>query len=78
MCGFRQGRGCMAQVFAVQQVCEIYLANGKDVFWAFKDLKTENSADFSCSLGISTSRVGMDVNDCLMSIWMVFLERGEC
>ena len=31
-CGFRQGRGCMDQVFAVRQVCEKYLINGKDVF----------------------------------------------
>ena len=38
-CGFRQGRGCMDQVFAVRQVCEKYLANGKDVFWAFLDLE---------------------------------------
>ena len=29
----------MDQVFAVRQVCEKYLANGKDVFWAFKDLE---------------------------------------
>ena len=29
-CGFRQGRGCMDQVFAVRQVCEIFLTNGKD------------------------------------------------
>ena len=29
----------MDQVFAVSQVCENYLANGKDVFWAFIDLK---------------------------------------
>ena len=36
-CGFRQGRGCMDQVFAVRQVCEKYLTNGKDVFWAFMD-----------------------------------------
>ena len=36
-CGIRQGRGCMDQVFAVRQVCEKYLANGKDVFWAFMD-----------------------------------------
>ena len=28
-------------MFAVRQVCEEYLANGKDVFLAFKDLKTE-------------------------------------
>ena len=38
-CGFRQGRGCMDQVFAVRQVCEKYLENGKDVFWAFMDLE---------------------------------------
>ena len=37
--GFRQGRGCiihawiMDQSFAVKQVCEKYLANGKN--WAF-------------------------------------------
>ena len=28
----------MDQVFAVRQMCEKYLANGKDVFWAFMDL----------------------------------------
>ena len=38
-CGFRQGRGCIDQVFAVRQVCEKYLANGKDVFWAIMDLE---------------------------------------
>ena len=38
-CGFKQGRGCMDQVFAVRQVCEKYLANGKDVFRAFMDLE---------------------------------------
>ena len=38
-CGFRQGRGCTDQVFAVRQVCERYLANGKDVLWAFMDLE---------------------------------------
>ena len=26
-------------VFAVRHVCEKYLANGKDVFWAFMDLE---------------------------------------
>ena len=36
---FGQGRGCIYQVFAVRQVCEKYLANGKDVFWAFMDLE---------------------------------------
>ena len=29
----------MDRVFAVRQVCEQYLANGKDVFWAFMDLE---------------------------------------
>ena len=29
----------MDQVFAVRQVCEKYLANGKDVFWALMDLE---------------------------------------
>ena len=38
-CGFRQGRGCMDQVFAVRQVCEKYLTNEKDVLWAFMDLE---------------------------------------
>ena len=27
-CGFRQGRGCMDQVFAVRQVCEKYMQMG--------------------------------------------------
>ena len=27
------------QVFAVRQVCEKYLANGKDLFWVLIDLK---------------------------------------
>ena len=26
-------------VFTVRQVCEKYLVNGKDVFWAFTNLK---------------------------------------
>ena len=41
--GFRQGRGCLDQVFVIRQVCEKYLANGKDVFRAFIDL--ENAYD---------------------------------
>ena len=31
-CECRQGRGCMDQVFAVREVCDKHLANGKDVF----------------------------------------------
>ena len=38
-CRFRQGRGCMDQVFAIRQVCEKYLMKGKDVFGAFMDLE---------------------------------------
>ena len=38
-CMFRQGRGLIDHVFAVRQVCEKYLANGKGVVWAFMDLK---------------------------------------
>ena len=30
---------CMDQMFIVRQVCEKYLASGKDVFWAFMDLE---------------------------------------
>ena len=37
-CGFRQGRGCMDQVFAVQQMCEKHLANVKDKYWVLIDL----------------------------------------
>ena len=41
-CGFRQGRGCMDQFFAVRQVCEKSLANGKDVYWALMDLEANS------------------------------------
>ena len=37
--GFRRGRGCVDQVFAVRQVCEKYLGRNKEVFWAFMDLE---------------------------------------
>ena len=38
-CGFRRERGCMDQVFVVRQVCEKYIAKGKNVYWAFMDLE---------------------------------------
>ena len=41
-CAFRQGRGCLDQVFAVRQLCEKYLANGKALFWAFVNLENAN------------------------------------
>ncbi len=37
--GFRRGRGCVGQISAVRQMCEKYLAKGKNVFWAFMDLE---------------------------------------
>ena len=37
--GFRRGRGCMDQVFIVRQICEKYLAKGKNVYFAFMDLE---------------------------------------
>ena len=42
-CGFGEGRESMDQEFAVREVCEKYLSNGKVVFWAFMDL--ENAYD---------------------------------
>jgi len=38
-CGFRRGRGCVDQVFAVRQVCEKAIEKGKEVFFAFMDLE---------------------------------------
>ena len=36
-------------MFAVRQVCEKYVANGKDVFWAFVDLeKAYDTIDRHC------------------------------
>ncbi len=37
--GFRRGKGCVDQIFAVRQVCQKYLAKSKEVFWAFMDLE---------------------------------------
>ena len=37
--GFRRGRGCMDQIFVVRQICEKYMAKGKDVYFAFMDLE---------------------------------------
>ncbi len=37
--GFRRGRGCVDEMFAVRQVCEKHLAKCKEVFWAFMDLE---------------------------------------
>ena len=37
--GFRKGRGCTDQVFIVRQICEKYVAKGKNVYFAFMDLE---------------------------------------
>ena len=37
--GFRRGRGCIDQVFAVRQICEKYGRKGKSVYFAFLDLE---------------------------------------
>ena len=47
----RQGRGCLDQVFAVRQVCEKYLANGKYVFWEFMDLEKTNDTSIGTACG---------------------------
>ncbi len=38
-CGFRVGKGCVDQAFALRQVCEKYVAKGKDVYRAFMGLE---------------------------------------
>ena len=37
--GFRRGKGCTDQIFIVRQVCEKYLGEGKDIYFAFLDLE---------------------------------------
>ena len=36
---FRRGKGCTEQIFIVRQICEKYLGNGKDVYFAFLGLE---------------------------------------
>ena len=38
-CGFRSGRGCVDQVFALKNVCEKYLDKQRDLYVAFMDLE---------------------------------------
>ena len=35
-CGFRQGSGCMDQVFTARQVCGKYLANGRFILGFYR------------------------------------------
>ena len=41
-CGFREGRGCFNQVFAVRQLCEKDLEVNKEICSAFMDLEKNN------------------------------------
>ena len=38
-CGFKSGRGCVKLLFVVRQLCENFLAKGKDLLWAFMNLE---------------------------------------
>ena len=38
-CGFRKGRGCVDQIFVVGQLCEKFVTKGREVYFAFMDLK---------------------------------------
>ena len=38
-CGFRQGRGCVDQVFVVKQLCEKFESKGKKMYVAYMDLE---------------------------------------
>ena len=38
-CGFRKGRGCVDQIFAVKNLCEKYLEKEKELYIAFMDLE---------------------------------------
>jgi len=37
--GFRKGRGCVYQIFAVKGLCEKYREKGREVYLGFMDLK---------------------------------------
>lgn len=37
--GFRKGRGCVDQIFAIKTVVEEYLGKGKKLYAAFMDLE---------------------------------------
>ena len=38
-CRFREGRGCVDQLFVVRQVCEKHLTKEREPFWAFMNLE---------------------------------------
>ena len=76
-CGFRQGRGFMDQVFAVRQVCDKYLANGKNVFWAFMDL--EKASDTIDRYGMwQMLRVYGVERKLLKAVQSFYVDRREC
>ena len=56
-CGFRSGRECNDQFFVVIQLCEKFLAKGKDLFWAFMELeKAYDRVDRDADVAIVWSR----------------------
>uniref|UniRef100_A0A3P9JF00 ribonuclease H n=1 Tax=Oryzias latipes TaxID=8090 RepID=A0A3P9JF00_ORYLA len=59
-CGFRRGRGCVDQVFVVRQVCEKFLAKGREVFWAFMDLEKAYDRIDREALWVVLSMYGID------------------
>ena len=73
-CGFRQGRGCMNQVFTVRQVYEKYHPNGKDVFWSVMDLEKANRYDLLAGYGmwqmLRVYRVGGKVLKAVQSFYV--------
>ena len=70
----------MDQVFAVKQVCEKFLANGKDGFWAFMDL--ENSYDKIARHGMwqmpSVYGVGGKLLKAVLSFYLVCIDSRAC
>ena len=61
----------MDQVFAVKQVCEKYLENGKYIFWAFMYL--ENAYDTVDRHGIWQMIRGYGVGEKLLTACRVFM-----
>ena len=70
-------KGCMNKLFAVRQVCENYLENGKDVFWAFMDL--EQAYDrIDRHVMYQMLRVYGDERKLLKSVQSYYVDNREC
>ena len=66
----------MDQVFAVRQVCEKYLANGKDVFWVLMDL--ENAYDTINRHGMWQMLRVYGVGGKLLKAVQSYIDNREC